>query len=217
MTTIAVSEGMMASDGQATKGWMAMPGNFKKIHFPDPETEYWEANGVKIIAFGVCGQAHSIEYIKEYLRKGVDYRTRVTHEDELDFEAILITERHEVFAWSIYANKEKRGEEQFLLPVNIPYASGSGSRFAMAAMCVGQNAAKAVKTAIKLDVMSGGDVAVFEFPPIPEVKSVRPAHLVVKDPKDKDKDAVPETTPSEAAAVPGPQVEDPIVVEPSAA
>ncbi|MNG46940.1 hypothetical protein D3C79_48070 [compost metagenome] len=214
MTTIAVSDGMMASDGQATKGWMAMPGNFKKIHKPDEATEYWEAAGVRIIAFGVCGQAHAIEYIKEYLRKGIDYRTRVTHDEELDFEAILITERHEVLAWSIYANKEKRGEEQFLLPVNVPYSSGSGSRFALAAMCVGQNAAKAVKTACKLDVMSGGDVDVFVFPPVPEVKSVRPAHLVIKDPKDaKDEAVKPETTPGEASTHPKPEVEDPIVVE----
>lgn len=189
MTTIAVSEGMMASDGQATKGFMALPGNFKKIHQPDDAVEYWEANGEKIIAFGVCGQAHAVEFIKEYLRKGVDYKTRVEHADELDFEAVLITENHDVFAWDVYANKEKRGEQQFLVPCNTPYATGSGGRIALAAMCVGQNAAKAVKTSIKLDVMSGGDVTVFEFPPKPETKSVRPEHLVIKDPEEKKPEA----------------------------
>lgn len=209
MTTIAVSEGMMASDGQATKGHVALPGNFKKIHLPDEATEYWEANGIRIIAFGVCGQAHSVEFIKEYLRKGVNYKTRVEHADELDFEAVLITEQHDVFAWDVYANKEKRGEQQFLVPCNTPYATGSGGRLALAAMCVGQNAAKAVKTASKLDVFSGGDVDVFEFPPKPVTKSVRPEHLVIKD---ESKAAKPETTPSEASAV---QTHDPIVVEPA--
>lgn len=213
MTTIAISEGMMASDGQATKGRLALPGNFKKIHLPDEATEYWEANGVKIIAFGVCGQAHAIEYIKEYLRKGVDYKTRVEHQDELDFEAVLVTERHEVFAWDVYANKEKRGEQQFLVPVNVPYATGSGGIIAQSAMFVGQNAAKAVKTATKLDIFSGGDVDVFNFPPVPEVKSVRPAHLVIKDPKDA---AVPETKPGEVAKVPVEPAPEPIVVEPVA-
>jgi len=63
-------------------------------------------------------------------------------------------------------------------------------------------------------VMSGGDVDVFVFPPVPEVKSVRPAHLVVKDPKDaKDEAVKPETTPGEASTHPKPEVEDPIVVE----
>lgn len=213
MTTIAISEGMMASDGQATKGRMALPGNFKKIHTPDETTEYWEANGVKIIAFGVCGQAHSVEFIKEYLRKGVDYKTRVEHQDELDFEAVLITERHEVFAWDVYANKEKRGEQQFLVPVNVPYATGSGGIIAQAAMFVGQNAAKAVKTATKLDIFSGGDVDIFTFPEIPAVKSTRPAHLVVKDPKDA---AVPETAPTEVSTDATGAPPEPIVVEPAA-
>lgn len=180
MTTIAVSEGKMATDSQATRGFMAMPGNFKKIYEPEEGKEYWEVNGTKVIAFGLCGNAHAADFIKEYLAKGITFRSRVEHDDELDFEAVIVTEKHEIFAWNVYANKEKRGEDQFLLCVNLPYASGSGHRFALAAMVVGKDAVGAVKLACKLDVMSGGDVVVFNFPPVPAVPSVRPEHLKPK-------------------------------------
>lgn len=181
MTTIAVSAGQLAADTQLTKGrGMIMPAPFIKIHFPEEGKEYWEANGVKITAFALCGQAKAVDYIKENLRKGIDYKSRVSHDDELEFQALLVTEKHNVFVWSVYANKEKRGEEQFLLPVDPPVAAGSGMAFAMAAMCVGKDAKGAIKTAAKLDAFTGGDITVFDFPPIPEVPSVRPAHLVVK-------------------------------------
>lgn len=181
MTTIAVSAGQLAADTQMTKGrGMIMPAPFIKIHLPEEGKEYWEANGVKIIAFALCGQAKAVDYIKENLRKGIDYKSRVTHDDELEFQALVVTEKHNVFVWSVYANKEKRGEEQFLLPVDPPVAAGSGMAFAMAAMCVGKDAKGAIKTASKLDAFTGGDITVFDFPPVPEVPSVRPAHLVVK-------------------------------------
>jgi hypothetical protein len=166
---------------------MVMPGAFKKIYTPDDATEYWEANGVKVIAFALCGQAKSVDYIKEHLRKGIDYKSRVEHLDELDFEAFIITEKHDCFIWNVYANKEKRGEEQFLLPMPPPVAAGSGMRFAMAAMVVGKDAPGAIKVANKLDAFSGGEVVTFELGEIPAAPSVRPEHLKpkVEEPKEK--------------------------------
>jgi hypothetical protein len=181
MTTICFDGNQLAADTQVTKGHgMVMPGPFKKIHVPDDATEYWEANGVKVVAFALCGQAKAVDYIKEYLRLGITYKSRVEHLDELDFEALIITEKHDCFIWSVYANKDKRGEEQFLLPMAPPVASGSGSRFAMAAMCVKKNAEGAIRVAMKLDAFTGGNVDTFDLAPVPEVPSVRPEHLKPK-------------------------------------
>lgn len=181
MTSLAWDGVTLATDSQITSGGTIHPAPFKKIYTPDDATEYWEANGVKIVAFAISGQAKAVEYIKEHLRKGIDYKYRMTHEDELDFEVILITERHNCFIWSVYANKEKRGEEQFLLPMDPPVTGGSGRRVAMAVMSIGKTAEFAIKATSKLDIFTGGEVQTFRPGPIPEVPSVRPEHLKVKE------------------------------------
>lgn len=180
MTTICWDGKTLVSDSQMTSGNMIHPAAFKKIHVPDDATEYWEANGVKVIAFGLAGQAKAVEFIKEYLRKGVDYKSRVEHSDELDFEVLLITEKHNCFLWSVYANKEKRGEEQFLLPLDPPVATGSGKRFALSILSIGKSSEAALKATMKLDAFTGGEPVIFTPPPIPAVPSVRPEHLKVQ-------------------------------------
>jgi len=47
-----------------------------------------------------------------------------------------------------------------LIPVDAPYAAGSGGPFAMGAMRAGASADQAVEIAIELDPHSGGDVQV---------------------------------------------------------
>lgn len=199
MTTIVWDGKSLVSDSQMTSGNLVHPAGFKKIYTPDDATEYWEANGVKVVAFGLAGQAKAAEFIKEYLRKGVDYKSRVGHDDELEFEAILITEKHNCFLWSVYANKEKRNEEQFLLPLDPPVATGSGKRFAIAIMSIGKSAEMAMKATIKLDVFSGGEPVIFTPQPIPEVPSVRPAHLVIQVEEPKDKPGLEVVPPAKAA------------------
>jgi hypothetical protein len=195
MTTVAVTDKQLATDSQATRAMTAMPSNFQKIFTPEEDKEYWEVNGVKIIAFGLCGNYHAADFIKHYLAKGIDYRSRVEHEDELDFEALIIDENHNIFTWSVYANKEKRGEDQFLVRVQPPIAAGSGFKFALAVMCNGRTAEKAVQVAIKLDPFSGGEVQVFDFPAKPEVPSVRPEHLKPKEEEKKDDPKAAEEKP----------------------
>jgi len=176
MTTICYDGKMLASDSQISRGLTKWPGAFPKIYYPDPEKEYWEVNGVKALAFAVSGDATAVDYIREALAKGINFRTRVEHED-LDFETIIVDENGTSYMWTVFANKDKRGEQHHLLPMVPPIAGGSGGRFALAVMIVKKSAEEAVKAAMKIDMGSGGEVQVFHVPPKPEVPSVRPAHL----------------------------------------
>lgn len=181
MTTVAFDGKTLASDSQLTKGHGTIQlVDFQKIYTPNDEKEYWEVNGVKVVAFGIAGDAKCVEYIKETLRKGVDFRTQIDVMDDLIFDAILVCEDHNVFDWHVDTNKEKRNTWSQLIPINGPLVLGSGGRYALAVMAIGKNAVQAVKAAVKIDAFSGGPIQEFTLADKPLVPSTRPEHLKVK-------------------------------------
>ena len=192
MTTIVWDGKTLASDSQMTVGHsMIALSEHQKIFTPNPEKEYWEANGQRVVAFAVSGDAKSIDYIKHELHQGITFRTQVEVEDELAFQAILVTENHMVYDWVVDTNKEKRNTWSSLIPINGPTAKGSGGRFALAIVSVGKDAKTAVKATIKLDAFTGGSIQEFIPEPAPALPSVRPEHLkpvVVEKPPAEEKE-----------------------------
>lgn len=190
MTCIVWDGKTLASDSQITSNGAIGLAPFKKIYFPDDKTEYWEANGKRVIAFAVAGDARSIDYIKHELHKGITYRTQVDVEDDMFFSTILVTEDLLAYDWTVDTNKEKRNTHSALIPHSGPIAKGSGGRYAIAIMAIGKDAKSAVKAAIRLDPHSGGDIIEFVAPEAPATPSVRPEHLKskVEEPKAKDED-----------------------------
>lgn len=171
MTTIAFDGKMLVSDSQLHHGDIKQPAPFRKIHTPEEE-EYWELNKTKVIALGLVGNPHTLNFIKEKLQEGVDYKTKFEVPGDEEFEAILIDENGLSHLWIVL---NRKGEMiSMVTPMLPPLAIGSGDQFAVAVMSIGKPAHAAVKAAIRLDVNSGGNLQSFEVPPKPETKSVRP-------------------------------------------
>lgn len=172
MTTIAYDGKVLVSDSQLHHGETAQPAPFRKIHIPE-EDEYWEINGTKVVAFGLVGNPYTLDFIKDKLREGVDYKTKFEVPGNEEFEAIIIDENGLSHMWVVINSKNELVSS--VIPMLPPLAIGSGDQFAIAVMSIGKPAHTAVKAAMKLDIHTGGNLQIFEVPPKPEAKSVRPA------------------------------------------
>jgi ATP-dependent protease HslVU (ClpYQ) peptidase subunit len=177
MTTIAYDGRVLVSDSQLHHGETMQPAPFRKIHIPEDD-EYWEINGTKVIAFGLVGNPYTLNFIKDKLREGVDYKTKFEVPGNEEFEAILIDENGLSHMWVVINQKNEMVSS--VIPMLPPLAIGSGDQFAIAVMSIGKSAHTAVKAAMKLDIFTGGNLQIFEVPEKPEVKSVRPQAPVVE-------------------------------------
>ena len=190
MTCIAFDGKELVSDSRMTLGDMASPSPFKKIYTPE-EGEYWEVNGIRAIAFGVAGDAMAVHYLREKLREGITYKTKVEN-DDLMSHTIIIDENRTAWIWRFAEVKRPEISKYELLPVLPPVAVGSGEPYAYAVMTIGKNARAAVETAMRLDINSGGDLQIFKVPPKPETPSVRPKvtepEIPVPHPTEEKKD-----------------------------
>ena len=172
MTTVCYDGQHMVSDSQSTFGQMSSLTPFKKIHEPE-EGDYWEVNGVKVIVFGISGNAMAVENLKEKLRENLTYKTRF-NEEEMQFSTIIVDENGRTYRWNCNKTRTRPMEILELLPTLPPVAVGSGYQFAMGILAIGKDAKSAVKTAIRLDPHSGGELQIWEFPGKPDKPSVRP-------------------------------------------
>lgn len=161
MTTVAYCGKKLASDSQSTSGHKRRLGPAKKI-FVATETDKWSVEGKDVAAFGFAGVAASIHLIKACLTAGIKHDTKLA-DLEGGFSTIIVCKDKTVFCWTCMKDKKKQEERYDLIPVTGPYAIGSGSTMAEAAMAIGEDAEVAVRAAIKLDTMSGGDVQVWEL------------------------------------------------------
>jgi len=208
MTTVVWDGKELVSDSQITSMDTAELAPFRKIHTPE-EDEYWEVKGVKVLAFGLAGDAMAIDYIREKLNAGINFRTKFDDAHDLVFRAVLINEKGEAFLWTVIKNKERNRERNELLPMLPPIAIGSGREFALGVMATPKGDARAaVKAAIRLDVGSGGNLQYFLFPGVPDTLSVRPPKPVEETPVTppasteeaaKDADVKPDEKPAQAA------------------
>lgn len=181
MTIIAFDGKELVSDSQMTLGDTICQAPFRKIYTPE-EDQYWELNGVKVIAFGLAGDALAIEYVKEKLQEGINHRTRFDDQENLAFHSLLINEKGELWTWKVVKSKERSRDRHELLPMLPPVAIGSGTDFALGVMAIGKGARLGVKAACRLDVGCGGNLQIFEIPPVPAVLSKRPPKQEAEQP-----------------------------------
>lgn len=153
MTTIAIDSNLvMASDSRMT--------NMDEI-MQQPATKIFQVHGHTIGIAGAYGQAQAfIQAFEDMLeRQRVQSTTYIeipqglNAEDLTKFSAIVVTPENEVFLFE---------GSRFSFPIEVPFAIGSGSPYAMSAMVLGFNAPTAVEHAIKFDPYSGGEVVVVE-------------------------------------------------------
>ena len=170
MTTIAYDGSLLVSDSAMTVDSTMYPAAFRKIYTPE-EGEYWDMNGVRILAFGHAGDVETIHLVKEELAKGLTYKTTIDAPN-MSFSTLMIDENGLAHMWLFSSHKQQ--DSYTLLPMLPPVAVGSGSDFAMAVMTIGKSAKVAVKASIKLDINSDGNLQIFEFPGKPEKPSKRP-------------------------------------------
>lgn len=172
MTTLAWDGKVLASDSQCTQQEMVMLSDHQKIFTPEPH-QYWEIQGQKVLAFGICGDSQSLPYILEELEKGVTHKTRF-NVDKLDFLVMAVTEQGVCWYWGVDIDPRRQHQINILSPNSGPCSAGSGQTIAHAVMGVTGDAVQAIVQAIRLDIYSGGDVQAWEFPGVPEVFSKRP-------------------------------------------
>lgn len=130
--------------------------------FTPGEAENWTVEGKPVTVFGFAGNASAVHVIKASLTDGVKHNTKPT-DFEGGFQSLLICKDGSVFCWSYVKDKKKQEERNDLVIVTGPYAIGSGAVMAESAMSIGLDAEQAIKAAIKLDIMSGGAIQVYEL------------------------------------------------------
>lgn len=135
MTTIAVKDGIMASDSQASRGDLIDQIDVRKIH---------EYEGGLI---GIAGNYHDGQILVAYLKGAIEQLP-----NDLECEGLILSKRGK--PRSILVSNGVAIEHE----VPNMYAIGSGACAARAAMMAGASAGEAVKIAIKLDAFSGGKV-----------------------------------------------------------
>lgn len=177
MTIVCYDGKKMVADTLLSTDDMKIPGRVQKIYEPDPD-EYWEINGVKVIAFGYSGSWVAIPYIRELLQKGVTHRSVIQPEIDIIFDVLCILETGHCYVMSTNPNRTRGpGAHDFLMmPLEVPTAVGSGTPYAIAVMGPKDKnqAEKGVAAAIRLCPFCGGDTVTWVFPGAPEVPSKRP-------------------------------------------
>lgn len=172
MTTICWDGKTLASDSRASQQSIAMIGDAQKIYTPEPH-EYWEIQGVKVLAFALAGE-DTLPWIKEELEKGITHRTDIPELIQTDFVIIAVTEKGDCWYWGIGRHPRAGRNDIVISQVTGPCAAGTGQVVATAVMSIGKSAKEAVKQAIRLDNHSGGAIQSWDFPGVPEVLSTRP-------------------------------------------
>jgi len=190
--TIVVYDGKkMIADSLATMHEeIKMPGAIKKIIEPETD-EYWEINGVKVLAFGFSGMLAAVPYVRELLQQGISYRSVIKPEHDLYFEVLCILETGDCYVLNAFKDRDKEPGHHNLLvhPITPPAAVGCGSVFALAVMGPKEKnqAEKGVEAAIRMSPYCGGEVFTWTLPPVPEVPSKRP-FLTVSEILNQDDD-----------------------------
>lgn len=154
MTTIALKDNHMASDGQVTLGNRIDSYNQRKV---------FEVEGCLV---GFAGRFSSalrfLDWFGERMRsisvQNMHPEVIVSIPDNLvdeDFQAIVVYPDGDTYLF-------EGGDRAF--KINQPYSIGSGSDFAIAAMKAGNTAEEAINIAKDLDTHSGGETFVVQLP-----------------------------------------------------
>jgi hypothetical protein len=159
MTTVAFSNGVMASDSMAV--------GYCKFNSGPKITEFFSANDIidssqelkrKKYLIGCAGPSSSI---KKFLKYFMEENLNPNYVCKLE----SIPEVDEDFCALVYDGENLQYYDDHLVGVKVPnlYAIGSGAQYALGALYSGKNAEEAVNVAIMLDTYSGGNVHTFTY------------------------------------------------------
>lgn len=154
MGVIAFDGNELATDSQSSCQHVRRPGTARRL-YAATGLENWKVEGKRVVAFAFMGEEGMPgAWIMEALTQGLDHKTTLAC-GSLNFQCLIICEDC-AFSWRYL--KEGRGAEEVntLLPIEAPYAIGSGMQFATAVMSIGKTAKQAVEVACKWDLNSGG-------------------------------------------------------------
>lgn len=157
MTTVAFRDGVLASDSRASKGHLIMSDDFPKIF--DVSGKECTLLGLKVLAYGLAGFAHSRLVLESILAEGVTIGSTLDTDDE--FAAIVVTQGGTFAVSKQDDNPAIRITE---IPAGTYWSVGSGSQVASYIMYRGGDAVKAVVEACTVDPSSGGNVEVWQSP-----------------------------------------------------
>tara|TARA_B100000929_G_C15511743_1_gene421154 strand:- start:33089 stop:33499 length:411 start_codon:yes stop_codon:yes gene_type:complete len=135
MTTIAYKDGVVACDSRMAEGGMILHDDYNKHKV------------VEGVHFFCAGSVDDIPALIQFYLAGEERQGRCT--------AIVVDEGE------VLSVKLGDGFTE-VTPVDYPYAIGSGTEFALAAMDMGADAKTAVKQAMKRDCFTGGRVRTFK-------------------------------------------------------
>jgi|TARA_R110002167_G_scaffold543_4_gene2436 ATP-dependent protease HslVU (ClpYQ) peptidase subunit len=136
MTTIAVKDGIVASDSRLTQGDVVLDDQYDKRR---------ECNGVQ---FFIAGNVTDDEQVISCYFEGEDVIEDVEGTPCAEF---IIADGLDVY----YGGIEVHGFWKMKIRTGTPYAIGSGASYALGAMDAGATAKEAVKIASR-DVYTGG-------------------------------------------------------------
>lgn len=139
MTTIAYRGGYLAGDQRTTDSGSIMPGRYTKVR---RNSKGW--------IYGCAGQSGPIIEFDTFMQEFKPDKFPNKKTPRGDYRAIVVDPTGQVY-------DVDKGIAEALPPVPF-YAIGSGTDAALGAMYHGASAYEAVKCAIEVDNLSGGDV-----------------------------------------------------------
>jgi ATP-dependent protease HslVU (ClpYQ) peptidase subunit len=143
MTTIAVKDGVVASDSRLTQGDVVLDDTFNKRR---------EMAGVQ---FFIAGNVSDDEQVMKCYFDGGDVIEEIEGKPCADF---LIVDGGDIY----YGGMVEDAFWKLKINRNTPYAIGSGASFALGAMDAGATAKEAVKIACR-DVYTGGKIRTYKI------------------------------------------------------
>lgn len=160
MTTIAYDGRYVAADGRMTRGGIICEANVKKLHVI---STLLRGEAQEVLVFG-AGSWNGIYTIIEWMKTNDVFDTN----PELMRPCFPPDEDGDVSVQDVsFITKDGQmwclDKQSRPAPYGAPAADGSGLPFALTAMVMGQNAVEAVRTAIKLDTGSGGEITCFDI------------------------------------------------------
>ena len=142
LTTIAIKDGIVASDSRLTQGGVILDDTFDKRR---------EFEGVQ---FFIAGNVTDDAQVMACYLAGDDVISDIEGKPCADF---LIVDGNKVY----YGGLEEEGFWKMKIQSNTPYAIGSGAAYAIGAMDAGATAKEAVKIASR-DVFTGGIIRTYK-------------------------------------------------------
>lgn len=158
MTTIAFDGRYLAADGRMTRSEIICSSNVKKSRLI---TAIIRGEEQEVLVFG-AGSWNGIYAVMEWMKQNdvfdIDPELmRPAFPDDGDGpsrqDVSFITRDGELYSLDAQSRPA---------PYEAPYADGSGFPFAQMALTLGQNAVEAVRSAIKMDTNSGGEITCFD-------------------------------------------------------